>query len=251
MCYAPGPERDENGIPVYKAPHGEYIKPAHPELIELAKDGYFYPKKNLGVIRQAVSGRLEVVPMRFDMLYQGYVDQPWFKDMTLQEIATKKGSKAVRDKLTGEKWGYDSYNARSETISRRETFKEAWNAGSRGVIPVLRFLERANMKEAPKEFQNREWKIRLAQVFYFGCIWGRVHKAGESLESCSVVTLTSEGHPKIRPIWHERMPVLLTADEALEWLDAETPMTRIKELVKQLGGEWMDLEEHIRPKKAA
>ncbi len=107
------------------------------------------------------------------------------------------------------------------------------------------------MKGAPKEFQNREWKIKLKEVFYFGAIWNRVEKGSESLESCSIVTMTSEGHPKIRPIWHERMPVLLTPEEALDWLDSETDMDRIRELVRQLDGQFMDLEEHFRPKKVA
>lgn len=250
MCYGPGPELDATGKPVYKLPTGEYMEPQHPELIEIAKDNFHYPKKHLATIRMRPDSSLEVVPMRFDLIHPGYLSQERYKHFTIAEIAAKKNSRAINPD-TGEKWGYDAYNARSESIATKWTFKDAWRAAQRCVIPTTRFLERPNMKEAPSEFKNREWKVCLSEHRYFGCIWDRIERFGEALESCAIVTLTSEGHPIIRSIWHERMPVLLTAAEAMEWVNPATPMTRIKQLIKQLEPQYITLEEWIRPKKTA
>jgi putative SOS response-associated peptidase YedK len=247
MCYAPGPELMD-GRPVYKLPRGDYKEPMQQELIELQKDGFHYPKNTLGVIVQRQEG-LQVLPMRFDLIPPGYMaDHP---EMTLAEVIKKKNSRAINPD-TQKKWGYDSYNARSETIATTWSFKSAWKAGRRCIMPAVRFKERPNMDDAPREFKGREWQVNLHQRFYFGCIWERLERNGQALESCAIVTLDSVGQSKIRAIWHERMPVLLNDDEALEWLNPATPLPRIKELVKQLGPEWMDLEEKVRvPKSAA
>jgi putative SOS response-associated peptidase YedK len=42
---------------------------------------------------------------------------------------------------------------------------------------------------------------------------------GEKLDSCTVITLSSEGHALLKSIRHERIPLILTESQVGTWLD--------------------------------
>lgn len=91
--------------------------------------------------------------MRFDLVPRFYLKK---ENFPLVEMLKRK-----RSKKNG-RTGFDSYNARSESILERASFRTPWAESIRMVVPILAFRERPNEEEAPKEFQGRENIIHLA-----------------------------------------------------------------------------------------
>lgn len=114
--------------------------------------------------------------------------------------------------------GAKMFNARSETVTQKPSFREAF-AHRRCVVPVTGFYE---------------WKRRgdVAQPHYFSAsdggllglagLWERwEYPGGDVLETCSV--LTTSANRLMRRV-HHRMPVILEPTAFDRWLD--TPADR-------------------------
>jgi putative SOS response-associated peptidase YedK len=156
--------------------------------------------------------------MRWDLIPKDFLKNG---NLTLAEVIKKKNSRA-KNPDTGKAWGFSSFNARVETVGGLWSFRRAWNNGLRCVVPVASFKERPNMEGAPKEFQGNEYELLLDRTYYLGGIYDLWEsKAGEKLESCTVITTSSRGHSLLESIWHERIPVILTEAQVEQWLDPE------------------------------
>jgi putative SOS response-associated peptidase YedK len=153
-------------------------------------------------------------------------DQP----LALAEVLKRKKSRK-KDPVTGKTQGFSSFNARFETVDQLPSFRNPWFEGRRCVIPIDAFKERPNLEDAPPEKRNVEVTVSLSEPAYLGALWDEWRgKSGESLRSFALITIDSSKSDFFRAIWHERMPVLLTENEAMQWLDPDTPLERIKTL---------------------
>ena len=112
---------------------------------------------------------------------------------------------------------YATFNARLESVADKPTFRSAWQHKRRCLIPMAGYYE---------------WQMQAdgggKQPFYItdrnvGCLmtaglyerWG-----GEEAEQLSCTIVTRPADESIASL-HARMPVLLTQQTALQWLDAE------------------------------
>lgn len=118
-------------------------------------------------------------------------------------------------------YGRRTYNARSESVHRLPSFKPAWSAGQRCIVPAEEIFE-------PNYETGRavRWRISQEGTVPFGIAglyrrW-RDPKGGASLFTFAMLTVNADAHPFYRrfhkPGDEKRMPVILTRDEYLPWL---------------------------------
>lgn len=141
--------------------------------------------------------------------------------LSIKEVINKKNSKK---KIDGRSEGFSSFNARSEEMTSKPTYKQSWNEGKRCIFPfVVGFKERPNYKEIPSEFEKKQYEIEVSETVCFGGIYDTwKSKNGEELNSCTLITLSGINHPVMSSIYHSRMPLILSMDQAAEWLSEKT-----------------------------
>src|SRR4051812_30295235 len=103
-------------------------------------------------------------------------------------------------------------NARSETVSEKPSFREAFKK-RRCIIPADGFYEwqRTGGKKQPFFFQMRD-----ERPFGFAGLWEKWRgEDGQMLETCTI--LTTEANEVLRPV-HDRMPVILHTEDYELWL---------------------------------
>lgn len=116
-------------------------------------------------------------------------------------------------------------NARSETITEKPSFREAFKK-RRCIIPADGFYEwqSTDGKKQPFFFQMKD-----ERPFGFAGLWERWQGvAGQTIESCTI--LTTEANEVLLPV-HDRMPVILHSDDYELWLDEDV---RKRELLEDL-----------------
>jgi putative SOS response-associated peptidase YedK len=108
---------------------------------------------------------------------------------------------------------YSMFNARAESLTRSPAFRGPFRS-QRGVVPMSSFIE-WRMEDGLKQ----PWVITTReQSMMVAALWDVWEGADAPLLSCTLVT--TEAAEAFRP-WHNRMPVLLTREECLRWLDNE------------------------------
>lgn len=245
MCYAYKPVMDPQGR-IWKVPQKEFERLYRSgKIVPNGIDGYHYAKATVAAILLR-DGEPAILPMRWDLIPRDFMAE--HPEMTLAEVIKKKNSRA-KNPDTMKPWGFDSFNARKETLASRPAFRKPWKEGLRCIMPLEAFQERANMDGAPIEFKNRSWEIVLDQPYFLGGIWDRWERNGESLDSCTVITMDSEGHSKLRSIWHERHPFVLREDQVKEWLDPQTSVDKARQMVMQFDPGKMTIREIIKKPK--
>jgi putative SOS response-associated peptidase YedK len=242
MCYAYKPVKDTAGK-IWKAPHREFQRMIRDGQIQERTDGYHYAKDTVEVLL-IQDGESVTAPMRWDLIPGSFMRE--HPEMTLAEVVKKKNSRA-KNPDTMKPWGFDSYNARLESIGTRFSFKFPWKQGKRCVVPALGFKERPNMDEAPPEFKGKEYRVELDGTYFLAGIWDTWKRGAERLDSMAIVTLGSAGNSKLESIWHERCPVILTADQVSEWVDPDTTPERAKQMCLLAPEDRMTLSEVKRP----
>jgi len=112
-------------------------------------------------------------------------------------------------------WGHP-INARAETVAERPSFRSAFQE-RRCLVLADGFYEWQGDR-SPK----RPYRIRRAddEPFAFAGLWESWSDNGDELETVTIIT--TEANDVVEPI-HERMPVMLEADEEEVWLEAEDP----------------------------
>ncbi len=117
-------------------------------------------------------------------------------------------------------FGRRTYNARSETVARLSSFKDAWAAGRRCIIPAESFFE-PNWETGAAV----RWRISQPGDVPFGIAgiyesWR--HPDGRELASFAMLTLNADRHPLMnrfhRPGEEKRMVVVLHPDDYAAWL---------------------------------
>jgi putative SOS response-associated peptidase YedK len=126
-------------------------------------------------------------------------------------------------------------NARGDTVASKPSFRGAFRQ-RRGLMPADLFYE---WQVIPGQKVKQPWCIRLADdaPFAMAALWERwTPKAtpdAEPLLSCCVITTEPNG--TMGPI-HDRMPVILHAEDYARWLDPRTPAAEAQALIRPYDG---------------
>jgi putative SOS response-associated peptidase YedK len=192
-------------------------------LDDKAVSGGFYPSRKTASNRIPVivanSGRASLEILRWDLV------PSWWK----KSLDEKK---------------YSSYNARSDSLLEKATFKGAWKKGQRCIIPATMFFEWPDKQLMPRGAQRREQKIEVTdvQIFSMAGIWDEC-VAGEhkGLRSCAIIT--TGANRLLASIPHTRMPVILPADKEKAWLDSKTSPEKAFDMLQKYPQEQMKIAE--------
>ena len=145
------------------------------------------------------------------------------------------GDEAVpqREALTGlfglvPHWAQDTkttrhtFNARSETVAEKPSFRDAWRRAQRCIIPVDAFFE-------PDWRSGKAVATRIARVdgepIGIAGLWSAWKSPkGEVTHSFTMLTVNANDHPLMRelhkPTDEKRMVVVLPPERYGDWLDA-------------------------------
>jgi putative SOS response-associated peptidase YedK len=111
--------------------------------------------------------------------------------------------------------GNKMINARAETLAQKSSFKE--------LLPSHRCLVLSDgfyewRRDGKEKFPMR-FKLNSGEPFTFAGLWDSWRQPdGKLLRSYAIIT--TEANAILRPI-HDRMPVMLSEEDALKWLDAK------------------------------
>lgn len=133
------------------------------------------------------------------------------------------------------KIAYSTINAKAETVAEKPLFRSAFRK-RRCLIPTSGFYE---WQHQGRQKQPMYIHLRDRRPFAFAGLWERWEpKDGEPIESCTIIT--TEPNEFMRPI-HNRMPVILTAQDYEVWLDPAVQQTdALQALLKPYPAEEME-----------
>lgn len=115
-----------------------------------------------------------------------------------------------------------TYNARSETVAVKPSFRDAWKHAQHCIIPAEAFFE-------PDWRSGRAIATRIASAegepLGIAGLWGRWRSAqGELVHSFTMLTINAEDHPLMKqfhkPGEEKRMVVILSPQRYQDWLAA-------------------------------
>lgn len=128
--------------------------------------------------------------------------------------------------------GYKMINARAETAHAKPAYKGPYQS-QRCLVPADGFYEWQKHERGKTPF-----RITLpgAKPFAFAGLWDKcLSPEGEEILSFTILTI--DASTAIRDI-HNRMPVILAEDPSRDlWLDLNTPVNELKELLAPYTGE--------------
>lgn len=165
------------------------------EALEVEASYNIAPTQNILGVRQTPDGR------EMSFLKWGLIPS-WAKDSSM-------GAKLI--------------NARSETITEKPSFREAFKR-RRCIIPADGFYEwqRTGGRKQPFFFHFRDDRL-----FGFAGLWDRwKSEDGELIESCTI--LTTDANEALRPV-HDRMPMILHPETYELWLDDDPRKSSLRE----------------------
>lgn len=114
------------------------------------------------------------------------------------------------------KSGSSMINARAETVRSKPAFRAAF-ARRRCLIIADGFYEWQRQERALRAPKQAYWITRAdGAPFAFAGLWASARTSeGETLRTCAIVTTSA--NRAVEPI-HDRMPVILSADDEAAWL---------------------------------
>ena len=125
--------------------------------------------------------------------------------------------------------GMKMINARVETVSERPAYRRAFDR-FRCLIVADGFYEWQPASNGPK--QPFHITRDDGGLFSFAGLWSIWHAPdGGKLRTCTI--LTTAANDMIRSL-HDRMPVILEPATEEEWLDLETPASRVEQILAGL-----------------
>lgn len=121
-----------------------------------------------------------------------------------------------------------TYNARSETVHEKPSFRDAWRLSRHCIIPAEGFFEPdwRSGKAVPTRIVRADGKPMGIAGIWTG--WKQPN--GEILRSFTMLTINADDHPFMRNFHREedekRMIVILQEDEYDDWLSAPAEESR-------------------------
>ena len=137
--------------------------------------------------------------------------------------------------------GKRMYNARSETVAEKPSFRDAWRSGQRCIVPAECIYE-----PCYETGKSVWWRIGLKGWTPFGIagVWAkRVDRAtGHATFSFTMLTVNADEHTLMKrfhkPRDEKRMVVILDESDYDHWLDC--PINEAWSMIKQFPSERMD-----------
>ena len=116
-------------------------------------------------------------------------------------------------------------NARSETVAEKPSFRSAFKQ-RRCLILADGFYEWRKQSAKKQPFYFR---LKNGNPFAFAGLWERWHDSEDNrLETCTI--LTTEANRTVNPV-HDRMPVMLHAENYDRWLDQSQSLESLQALL--------------------
>jgi putative SOS response-associated peptidase YedK len=193
MCYSALIEKDLENINNYLAEHGLGCVALGDILAKFDDDGRVFPDSEVPVLLSE-GENLCFSPMRFRLIPH------WSKTNKLK---------------------FDTWNAKSETVFEKASFKTAVKKNQRGVLLATAFFERYR-KDRGKEVEA--FMQPTGGIFPMACIYDEWEKTR------GFAILTTSPGPS-QEDWMTRMPLVLKEDQLSDWLD---PQHSSKELLASL-----------------
>jgi putative SOS response-associated peptidase YedK len=166
------------------------------------------PTVNVDVVRLDQDGRRELVSMRWGLV-------PFFWKKTLKEVPA-------------------TFNARAESVAEKPMFREAFKR-RRCIIPASGFFEWTGEKgdKQPHLFTAADGSPILA----FAGLWEKWRDPATSEDLLSCTIIVSEASAWMMP-YHDRMPVLLRAEDFDAWLNGTLGADALKAAAESALREW-------------
>ncbi|UDQ91351.1 SOS response-associated peptidase [Xanthobacter autotrophicus] len=117
----------------------------------------------------------------------------------------------------GPSGGASLINARSETVAEKPTFRAAWRARRRCIVPADAFYE---WKAVDKRRQPFVISRADGSPMSFAGLWDGWKDPGTGQWLRTFTILTCPATERLRPL-HERMPVILPDTDISAWLEGE------------------------------
>lgn len=122
-------------------------------------------------------------------------------------------------------WRAATFNARSEDVEHKPTFRQAFRRG-RVLVPASGFYEWKHENGGKTPYHVRAKDGRPLVFAGLMDVW-RDKQGGEPLVSCSILTAPSKG--RLEDL-HRRMPVIVPAREFEAWLSSEEPAAALEQV---------------------
>ncbi len=143
----------------------------------------------------------------------------------------------VPDFIAKVEWARRTYNARSETVASKPSFRRPWARGQRCIIPAELIYE----PRYGDDEKSTRWAIQQAGAVPMGIagIYEEVtHPDGRKMFTMAMLTVNADDHPFMkqfhRPGDEKRMVVILGPKDYAEWLSC--PVDRAMRFCKQRHG---------------
>ncbi len=132
-------------------------------------------------------------------------------------------------------WGFGGkpplFNSRAETIHAKVTFKDAFEK-RRCIIPATGFYEwseKTDTKKDPKKKDRYKIEMPNQEIMHMAGIYTKTtDESGQLKWQFSVVTREANAD---MGIIHHRMPLMLSVNDLSTWMDSQTPLSDLKELL--------------------
>ena len=127
-------------------------------------------------------------------------------------------------------------NARSETVTEKPSFREAF-ARRRCLVPADGFYEWSRRGDRKRPFY---FHMTDGEPFAIAGLWEHWESEGGPLETCTL--LTTEAN-ELLASYHDRMPVILRPEDYEMWLDASVCRAELLKLLRPYQREEMSAYE--------
>jgi len=176
--------------------------------------------------RYRLSRRKEVLTEQFDTDFDDLDWEPRYNIApTLPVAVIRQVSASRKRKASLMRWGLIPFwatdptgaaraiNARAETAASKPSFRDPLRK-QRCLIPADAFYE---WRRAAGEKQPFCFEVGVSDIFAFAGLWDRWQDpSGQAMETCTILTTTPND---LLADVHDRMPVILPAEEYDRWLD--------------------------------
>ncbi len=136
---------------------------------------------------------------------------------------------------------YPTFNARSETLREKPTFKNAWNKSQRCLIIATEFYE---FKDNGKGKNKTPYKFTLGGEPF---AMAGLYQEWNGIETATIIT-TEPNHDS-KDI-HDRLPVVLAKEDEDLWLDKSADLDEVYALLQPYPDGEMTIEETESPLKS-
>ena len=189
--------------------------------LDSIKAAGFYPSRGNTTTRVPVifeeEGRRRLMFLRWDL-----IPSWWSKPASEKKFAT--------------------YNARAASIEEKATFRGAWRACRRCIIPATGFFEWPSKTLMARDAPRVEHRIRVmgSPIFSLAGLWDECEKGPlKGLRSCTIITTAANS--LMASIPHPRMPVILPLEDEAAWLSTDTPAGEAHKLLRRFPAERMEI----------